>query len=469
MNRSESIAAVRMLRKMRFNKMKLYRPYPKQIEFHSNGAKFKERALLASNQSGKTWAAAMEVAMHATGLYPDWWEGRRFDGPTRGWVAGTSSEGTRDTVQRLLLGGSTPEEHGTGAIPRSCIVEIKQARSVMGAVGQMYIKHKSGGTSYIGVRTYEQPVERWAGESLSYVWYDEEPPIAHYSEGLTRTNARQGIVMSTLTPLLGMTQMVKMFYPYPDTNDRALTMMTLDDVDHYTELEKEKIIASYQEYEREARTMGIPMMGSGRVFPVSMASITVDSFPIPRHWSLLNGIDFGWAHPTGCVSMAWDKDSETIYITDAYRVSKRVPNQIVPIVNKWNDNLTPWAWPHDGGVEHDRGSGQTIAQQYRREGLKMLPEHCTFEDGGHSFEAGIVEMLQLMESGKFKVFRHLQEWFGEFNIYHRKDGKVVKEDDDLLSATRMVVMGKRFARVRTAERRFSSSTSQEYDPFARAM
>ena len=74
-------------------------------------------------------------------------------------------------------------------------------------------------------------------------------------------------------------------------------------------------------------------------------------------------------------------------------------------------------------------------------------------------------MLQRMQSGRFKVFHHLEDWFGEFNIYHRKDGRVVKESDDLISATRMCVMAKRFARVSEHTSRFPQTVSSG-DPFA---
>jgi hypothetical protein len=50
-----------------------------------------------------------------------------------------------------------------------------------------------------------------------------------------------------------------------------------------------------------------------------------------------------------------------------------------------------------------------------------------------------------METGKFKVFSSLLDWFEEFRLFHRKDGKVVKEGDDLLAATRYGIMMLRFA------------------------
>jgi hypothetical protein len=81
-----------------------YRPYAKQIEFHRAGAAARERLLMAGNQLGKTYCGAAEAAIHLTGLYPDWWEGRRFDRPVRAWVGSKTSEVTRDGAQRLLVG-----------------------------------------------------------------------------------------------------------------------------------------------------------------------------------------------------------------------------------------------------------------------------------------------------------------------------------------------------------------------------
>ena len=45
-----------------------------------------------------------------------------------------------------------------------------------------------------------------------------------------------------------------------------------------------------------------------------------------------------------------------------------------------------------------------------------------------------MEMLTRMETGRFKVFKHLNDWFQEFSMYHRKDSKVVKEGDDLMGS-----------------------------------
>ena len=62
------------------------RLYPKLLEFFRAGAKYRERCLMAANRTGKTLGGGgYETACHLTGLYPDWWEGKRvspFDGRT---------------------------------------------------------------------------------------------------------------------------------------------------------------------------------------------------------------------------------------------------------------------------------------------------------------------------------------------------------------------------------------------------
>jgi len=65
--------------------------------------------------------------------------------------------------------------------------------------------------SSLGFKTYEAGRERWQGETLDFVWFDEEPPMDVYMEGLTRTNASGGCVYITFTPLFGMSDVVHMF------------------------------------------------------------------------------------------------------------------------------------------------------------------------------------------------------------------------------------------------------------------
>ena len=434
------------------NRLQYYRPYEKQIDFHNAGARHRERLLMAGNQLGKTLAGGNEAAMHATGRYPDWWNGRRFDGPTVGWACGVTGEVVRDTVQRVLVGRTG--EHGTGAIPKNALVELVSARGTPDLLDIIRVNHVSGGASIIGLKTYAAGREKFQGETLQWVWLDEEPPIDIYTEALTRTNVGANPVWMTFTPLLGVSSVVKRFL-HEKSDDRYKVVMTIEDVGHYTDDEKKTIIASYPQHELEARTKGIPILGSGRIFPIPEETLRCKHRDFPPHWPRIGGMDFGWDHPFAAVEVVWDRDSDTMYVAKAYRLREATPILHAAALREWGREL-PWAWPRDGRRETLEGAGIALAQQYKAQGLNMLMDHAQFEDGSVSVEAGLMGMLSRMQSGQFKVFDHLNDWWDEFRLYHRKDGKVVKEGDDLMSATRYAVMMLRFA-----------STKAAYDSFRR--
>src|SRR5262249_62336235 len=170
-----------------------------------------------------TLAGGMEAAMHATGRYPDWWKGKRFDAPTVGWCCGVSGEVVRDTVQRVLLGraGSI----GTGTIPKDAITETVTARGIADLVGTIKVQHVSGGVSIIGLKSYLAGRESMQGETLDWTWLDEECPMDIYTEALTRTNIGNKPVFMTFTPLLGVSEVVRRFL-HEKSPDRHVTFMT---------------------------------------------------------------------------------------------------------------------------------------------------------------------------------------------------------------------------------------------------
>ncbi|MGL4275185.1 MAG: terminase large subunit domain-containing protein [Pseudomonas paracarnis] len=431
-------------RRRKLNRLAEYRPYPKQAEFHAMGAVKRERMLSAGNQLGKTLCAAAESAMHATGLYPDWWKGRRFHRATSGVAGSESGELTRRGVQRLLFGADPKIEPGTGMVPGRLIESVTWSRHVNDLIDTARIRHASGGISTIGLKSYDQGRGKWQAETLDWAWLDEEPDEDIYVEAMTRTNVSGGPIMVTCTLLKGMTAVASRFWTDRDKFPSVgMVNITIHDVEHYSDERKAEIIAGYPDHEREARTMGVPSMGSGKVFPVLEDSIKVEAFPIPPAWPQLGGMDFGWDHPFAAIRMAWDRDNDVLYVTACHRIREQTPVLHAGALRPWGDWL-PWAWPHDG-LQHDKGSGEQLAQQYRAQGLRMMAERATFTDGSNGLEAGVSEMLDRMRTGRLKVFSHLAEWFEEFRMYHRKDGLIVKKDDDLMSATRYAMMMRRLA------------------------
>jgi phage terminase large subunit-like protein len=449
-----------------------YRPYPKQVLFHTLGAGKRERLLRAGNQNGKSFCVGAEAAYHLTGRYPDWWEGRVWERPTIVWASGETAEATRDNPQRVLLG--LPKEEGTGAVPAEDLGEYGMASGTADLFDYIKVKHYTNGVfdgwSMLRFKYYAQGRRKWQGPPVDFVWFDEEPPEDIYDEGLARTIATGGMAAMSFTPLQGMSSVVLRFLGKDKTDDRADINMTIEDAEHIPAEEKARIIASFPLHEREARAKGIPTLGSGRIFPVPEEDIRVAPFEIPKHWARLVGGDFGWAHPSAWVWLAHDRDTDIVYVTHIYRCSETlIPMQALTISaqGKW----IPVSWPHDGYQVKDAMHGEQLAQQYRDHGVNMRPEHAQFPEtpvigevkaSRISTEAGIQAMLTRMMTGKFKVFSHLEEWFEEFRLYHRKNGLIVKERDDLMSATRIGIMDLRFAITEPSDEASDSSRRRNW-------
>lgn len=415
--------------------------------------------LRAGNQNGKTFAASCEVTYHLTGVYPDWWKGKRFDHPVTVWASSETGESTRDNPQRALIGPVS--EWGTGAIPRAALGDYGRATGVADLYDYVKVRHSSGGWSTLRFKYYAQGRQKWQGPPVHVVWFDEEPPEDIYDEGLARTIATKGIAMLTFTPLLGMSEIVVRFLLHP-SQDQHDTNMTIEDADHIPVAERARIIASFPAHQREARAKGIPILGSGRVFPIEEDALVIKPIPIPDYWPRIVGLDFGWDHPTAAAMHAWDRDTDTFYVVKEHRLSEATPIIHAAAIKAWGSWI-PVAWPHDG-LQHDKGSGEQLAKQYKDAGLKMLNERATFEDGTNGVEAGLSDMLTRMQTGRWKVFNTCQSWIEEFRMYHRKDGKVVKERDDLLSASRYALMMKRKAIVKPIQKSAVVDAWKPLDP-----
>jgi phage terminase large subunit-like protein len=202
------------------NKIRTYFPvagplrrelYPKHLEFFRAGADTRERCFMAGNRTGKSDAAAYETTVHLTGDYPQWWEGRRFDRPIKAWAAGDTNKTVRDILQEKLLGRFG--EYGTGMIPGDALRKVTGKQGIAEAADQIQVRHVSGGTSILTLKSYEEGRKAFQGAGLDLVWLDEEAPCNIYDECLMRLMVSGGCIMLTFTPLNGLTDLVLRFLP----------------------------------------------------------------------------------------------------------------------------------------------------------------------------------------------------------------------------------------------------------------
>lgn len=402
--------------------------YAKHMEFFAAGQHERERAAMAGNRVGKTEGlGAYEVTLHLTGLYPNWWTGRRFTKPINALCGGDTGTTTRDIIVAKLLGPA--EDRGIGMVPRETIGRIAPAAGIPGAVDYAKIKHVSGGWSTVQFRSYDQGRKAWQGTERDVIWEDEEPPQEIHTEAVMRTMTTNGIVLCTFTPLEGLTDVALSFLE--DHGGKWSIQIDWDDVPHLSDADKAELLASIPPHQRDARSKGIPALGSGVIYPVAESDYLTDSFEIPRHWPRAFALDVGW-NKTAAVWGAWDRQSDTVYITDEYYVGEAKPPVHADGIGcrgRWIPGVIDPA--AQGRSQRD---GIALMDEYRDLGLDLTP-------ADNEREAGLFAVYRRLSSGRLKVFRTCTNWLSEVRLYRRDDkGKIVKERDHLMDATRYLVM-----------------------------
>jgi len=457
--------------RLKYNKLSYWdqNVYEWQWDLANSTDKSAQILAMCANQIGKTTTGAWITACHLTGKYPKDWKGCKYEKPIKAWGCGISNETTRDILQANLLGDpGNADGQGTGFIPLTDIISTTRKPQVPNAVQTVLVRHysptsgKENGVSRLDFKAYEQGEPKFMGRPMDWIWLDEQPDSGIYTQCITRTVASKGRVMMTFTPEDGMTPTIHQFLHDIQPGQR-LIQATWDDAPHLDEERKAQLLAQYPINEAKMRTRGIPIFGSGLVFLVSQDEIACDPFDIPPHWPRICGIDFGWDHPTAAVWFAWDRDTDTVYLYGEYKQNKMTAQEHAPAI-KGPGQWIPCVWPHDG-MSHEKGSGLTLADQYRMQGVNMTIDHFrnppapgSKGKGDIKIEPGINAMHQAMQNGQFKVFSTCTQWLEELGLYHRDDGIIVKLNDDLMSATRYAFQSRNLY----AKTRVESDSNNKY-------
>lgn len=208
---------------------------------------------------------------------------------------------------------------------------------------------------------------------------------------------------------------------------------TWDDAPHLGKATKEALYSSYQPFQRDARTRGIPQLGAGAVYQIAESELKVDPFKIPLTWPHMFGGDTdAGAGPTACVWGAQDPKTKTLYIYDCFKRRQELGLNVAAIKARGD---IPGVMDAAALILTPDDAEQLVAQ-YRKEGIRVvLPNK-----GNKSVETGIELVWQLMTQGRLKIFSTLSPIFGELRLYRRNErGTIVKKNDHLLDGLRYLV------------------------------
>lgn len=425
------------LDKRKYNKLDYWFPedgplsrhnYPKHMKFIEDTASFRQVCMMAANRVGKSEVGAFVAACHLTGKYPDWYKGKKFRKPVSGIVAGETSMLVRDSLQEKLMG--PPNDYGSGYIPKDLIVTKRPRHGLADALDTVVIKHVSGGESLLQFQSYDQGREKFQATARHFVLLDEEPPLEIYLECLLRTMTTGGLILSTFTPLKGISRTVLHIKEQEKEGFASIINATWDDAPHLTEQDKDELFRSLPPHQRDARSRGIPSLGSGAVYPVSETDVVIEPFEIPRHYDWVYGLDVGWNN-TAAVCLAYNRDYDIAYVTHEYKRGQVEPAVHAQALKAFGD-IGGVIDPASRG--RNQKDGDDLLSLYKELGLKL-----SVADNGVS--SGILDVYQRFSSGRLKIFKNCVQTLEEYRIYRRDEkGNIVKENDHLMDALRYAIV-----------------------------
>ena len=212
---------------------------------------------------------------------------------------------------------------------------------------------------------------------------------------------------------------------------KFVVMADWDDVPHLSEAEKVELLASIPPHQRDARTKGVPQLGSGAIYPVPETDILVDDFEIPAHYARGYGMDVGW-NCTAVVWVALDRETSVRYLYALHKRGEAEPSIHADAVRSRG------AWIPGRIDPAARGRGQKAGAQL----LEDYVDLGLFLDvAPNAVEAGLLDVWRALSTGQLKIFKSCRAWLEEFRLYRRDlKGRIVKQNDHLMDATRYAVV-----------------------------
>jgi hypothetical protein len=213
---------------------------------------------------------------------------------------------------------------------------------------------------------------------------------------------------------------------------------------------KADLLKEIPPYQRDARSKGIPMLGSGAIYPVPESDFVIAPFPIPDHYPRAFGFDVGW-NRSAAVWGARDRDTDTVYLYAEHYAGRVEPAIHAAAIRAKGDWIPGVIDPAAAG--RSQVDGTQLLQNYVDLGLDL-------DKAENSVEAGLEIVWTRLVSSRLKVFSSLVSWLWEFRKYRRDDkGHVLKKDDHEMDATRYLLQPNGIARMKTRVRK-------QLDPFA---
>jgi hypothetical protein len=401
-----------------------YFPYcEEQRQFHISRRPY--RWLFGGNQSGKTYANMMDLAMVALDVHPVWSPCTRGEGIH--WAGIESWEQVRD----ILWG-----DYLSHFIPPWAVLDIWKGKDDVPR--KVFLKNGH----VIEFKAFNQGRSLFQGRAINSFHGDEQCLKrgfqAIFQEIQARLMKHKGIIAWSMTPIVPQIELESRIEKAPKTDEilfMDLNKNRLSLGGHLPDEEVDKLIADWSEEVQITRVGGRFSSFCGAVFKTYMRQRhVVDPFRIPKNWRRYRAFDFGFTNPFVCLWLAKDPDENWYIYREYYKAQTGIADHIraVKVYSK--------------------------GERY----VKNIADPENAEDRAEMRKAGIVTMaarkdiargIELMQS-KFKVkangkpslfiFRNCENTCREVAVYHYPQGRStsnpadipVQKDDHTVDAAR---------------------------------
>lgn len=364
-----------------------YNPHDKQVQFHSSVKK--KRLFLGGNRSGKTVGGATETIWWLTGKHP------YIETPT------PPVRGRCVTVDFL---------NGLALIVKPEVARWLPSSELQGGSWdtaydrELRILTLENG-SELEFMSMDQDVDKFAGTSRNFIWFDEEPPRDIYVECLLRLVDTEGSLWMTMTPVDGMSSWVydELYVPAksPET-DVGVTEVDMFDNPHLNHGEIDGILAGLTKEELAIRKGGKFVQISGLVYKHFDPDLhLIEPFDPPKTWMHVAAMDHGFNNPTAWLWAAISPDG-VIYIYDEHYQSGEIVSHHAKTVHEYNakHKRVPDYYVGDPSIRNtDPITGTSILLEYMEYGVPIIL-------GNNDQKAGINRVSRYLTglAGKPKLY-----------------------------------------------------------------
>jgi phage terminase large subunit-like protein len=444
-----ALLAEELLRKASISPgIQAYKAHPSQEKFHRSIAK--EKLYIGGNRSGKTVATVTEAVQWLTGEHKF-----RTDvppPPIRGRGVAIDIE---DGIKKIIL----PEL--AKWMPQSFLQDGSWEKSYDKQSRTLTLNNDS----FIELMSYEQDVEKFAGTSRHFTFFDEEPPEDIFNECLMRLVDTDGSYWISMTPLIEMTWIKDRIYDPWSGGDKSIYVLEVNTEENpHIQIEAlDRMTRGLSPEEREARRKGTFITHTGLVYAGAFSAkdyldggnvlddILNHKFKeYTNHWGHFSCMDHGFANPCVFLFCCFDGDGNIIVYDELYE-SRKIVKEMSQLYTQRIETLgvRPVYCVGDPSIRNTSPITRTSIQtEYMEHGVAISLGH-------NDIRAGITRMQNRFQKRRLFITRRCEHTLKEIGSYRwdrfasskieaRRNKKEVplKRNDHCMDALRYGVMSR---------------------------